>query len=182
MANAGKTRALMMVAHPDDCVIFGYPFYSVHKQFEWTVCYLTYKKWELRAFELTNFWQKRSVGTVFLEFLDDFQQVDQGITGFDNHAAQKKITNIVQQYDLVLTHYQDGEYGHVHHVFVHDTVKKTSVPQVYFAGVENLNYQCVCQSSEYSLDELPVHRDVVAGFQDRCTGRYIVTDAARELM
>lgn len=182
MENVGKINALMMVAHPDDCVIFGYPFYSVHKQFNWTICYLTYKKWELRAFEIAKFWKKRSVNTLFLEFLDDFRFVEQGITGFDNHIASEKITEVVQQYDFVLTHFEDGEYGHLHHMFIHDTVKKIAVPQVYFAGVDNANYQCVCQSTEYHLDELPTHQEVIAGFQDRFIGRYIVTDQARTLM
>ena len=182
MENAGKTKALMMVAHPDDCIIFGYPFYSVHKQFDWTIGYLTYKKWELRAHEIANFWKQRSVRTVFLEFLDDFKQVDQGCTGFDNELAQGKIINLVNQYDIVLTHFEDGEYGHLHHQFVHAAVKQTTVPQIYFAGTENLNYQCVCQESEYSLNEIPVHKTVVEGFTDRYIGRYIVTDSARGLM
>lgn len=182
MPSVGKKRALMMVAHPDDCIIFGYPFYSVHRQFEWTICYLTYKKWELRAHEITNFWQRRCVNTMFLEFLDDFKQVDQGCTGFDNQLAKEKIEEVVNQFDLVLTHYEDGEYGHLHHKFVHTVVKGTPIPQIYFAGVENLNYQCVCQEHEYSLAEIPVHQNVVAGFTDRHTGRYIVTEQARQLI
>ena len=96
--------------------------------------------------------------------------------------ASKKITEVVQQYDFVLTHFEDGEYGHLHHMFVHDTVKEIAVPQAYFAGVDNANYQCVCQSTDYTLDELPTHQEVIAGFQDRFIGRYIVTDQARTLI
>ena len=182
MENAGKTKALMLVAHPDDCVIFGFPFYSTHKQFEWTICYLTYKKWELRAHEISKFWNRRLVKTMFLGFTDDFTFVEKGITGFDNTAARNEILKIVDGFDLVLTHNIDGEYGHIHHIFVHNVIKETNIPQIYFAGFDNFNYQCVCQSNEYSLSELPVHRDVIEGFQDRLTGRYTVTESVRELI
>lgn len=182
MPSAGKIKALMVVAHPDDCVIFGFPLYSTHKQFDWTICYLTYKKWELRAHEITGFWNKRSVTTKFLGFTDDFKFVKQGTTGFNEEEAREKILESLNGFDLVVTHNIDGEYGHVHHIFVHNVVKEIDIPQIYFAGVENCNYQCICQANEYSLNELPVHEEVIAGFQDRHIGRYIVTEQARKLL
>lgn len=182
MENAGKLKALMMVAHPDDCIIFGYPFFSISKQFDWTICYLTYKSWEVRAQEMIKFWAKRSVTTKFLGFRDDFKQVEQGITGFDNTRAKKQILETANQYDLILTHNSDGEYGHIHHVFVHNSLTETSIPQIFFAGVDNFNFQCVCQSNEYDLDEVPIHRSVIEDFQDRHIGRYAVTDQARKLI
>lgn len=182
MASAGKLKALMMVAHPDDCVIFGFPFYSTHKNFEWSVCYLTYENWDWRAQELTKFWKSRSVATSYLGFTDDYREVDKGNLGFDGAIAIDKIKQSCSGFDLILTHNQNGDYGHIHHVFVHDAVKELSVNQLYFAGIENFNYQCVCGDNEYDLDELPRHRSVIEGFNDRLIGRYFVPDSVRNLI
>jgi len=182
MENVGKPKALLMVAHPDDCVIFGYPFYAIHKKFQWKICYLTYKSWDLRAQEMQKFWSKRNVETEFLGFLDDYRFVQKGITGFDNNKAKDKILESIQGYDLIVTHNQDGEYGHLHHIFVHDVVKSTPIPQVYFAGTNNLNYQVTCQPDEYHLDEMPIHRSVVEDFHDRLIGRYYVPDQVKILL
>ena len=37
-------------------------------------------------------------------------------------------------------------------------------------------------AKEYNIDSLPLHKEVIAGFQDRLIGRYIITDQARELL
>ena len=34
------TRALCIVAHPDDCLIFGYHYILGHCQCRWTIAYL----------------------------------------------------------------------------------------------------------------------------------------------
>lgn len=182
MQNVGKVRALMMVAHPDDCVIFGYPFYSTHKQFDWSVCYLTYNNWDWRAQELTKFWNSRAVKTHYLGFTDDYLQVEAGELGFNHNIAEQKIIEFANDFNLIMTHNADGDYGHIHHKFVHSVVTKINCPQLYFAGIENFNYQCMCQENEYNLDDLPRHKDVIKGFTDRHIGRYLVPDKARDLI
>jgi hypothetical protein len=55
-------KAMAMVAHPDDCVIFAYSFMHHHKHLDWTVCYLTYTEQDARGREFAEFWQRRGAG------------------------------------------------------------------------------------------------------------------------
>ena len=48
-------KALCLVAHPDDCVIFALSYIHNHPNLDWTICYLTYCEWEPRAKELKEF-------------------------------------------------------------------------------------------------------------------------------
>jgi len=176
MASAGS--AVLFVAHPDDCVIFGYPFIHNHPEFSWDIFYLTYTSKADRAKEVRAFWDKRNIKTFFLGCLDDYRYVERGELGFDGKEAREKIQYLSQGYKLILTHNVDGDYGHLHHKFVHESIKDIAIPQIYFASTFNLNYECTCP--DYGLEDLPLHREVIEGFQDRLTGRYIVTDSARK--
>jgi len=171
-------RALLLVAHPDDCIIFGYPFLHNHPGFKWDIIYLTYFDKDDRAREVRSFWRKHNIDTYFLGNLDDYSYVERGELGFDGTEAREKIRYLIQGYKLILTHNEDGDYGHLHHKFVHQCVKDVDIPQIYFASTFNTNYECA--SPDYGLKDLPLHREVIEGFQDRLTGRYIVTEPARK--
>lgn len=176
MPSAGN--ALLVVAHPDDCIIFGYPFVHNHPEFSWDIVYLTYTDKDDRAKEVRAFWDKRCIPTTFLGNLDYYEFVERGELGFDGAEAYNQLQDIAQGYKLILTHNVDGDYGHLHHKFVHESIKDIAIPQIYFASTFNLNYECTCP--DYGLEDLPLHREVIEGFQDRLTGRYIVTDSARK--
>ena len=90
---------------------------------------------------------------------------------------EKELASICSSYDLILTHYEDGDYGHVHHKFVNQSVKNLVTPKVYFASTFNYNTEYVVQTPA-SADELPLHQSVIEEFTDRNTGRYIVTPEA----
>jgi LmbE family N-acetylglucosaminyl deacetylase len=181
MPSAGK--ALAVVAHPDDCVIFALPFIEHHNQYQWHIVYLTYTKVDPRAQEVGAFWAQRNITTEFLGFVDDFQdQQTQKFNFWTPVEAERNIHRAVNaaQPDLILTHNQDGDYGHIHHKLVHDAVSKINVPQIYFASTFNATDQF--QALDYDLDDLPLHKSVIMDFQDRLTGRYIITEQARSFV
>lgn len=184
MENAGK--AIALVAHPDDCVIFALPFITHYNKFDWKIVYLTYKETDARAKEVSVFWNKRGVTTEFLGFEDDYM---------DNETQILRRWSIVETNaaiaahslgaGLILTHNVDGDYGHIHHKVVYTGSKHpllNDIPKVYFASTFNYTDEIHIDDTYYSLDELPLHKNVIADFQDRLIGRYIITEEAREIL
>ena len=172
-------KCLVMVAHPDDCIILAGGFIQRHSKFiDFDICYLTYSDNDNRAIELKNFWQQRNIQTRFLGYIDDYRDMERGIS-FDQTQAEKHIRRVTQGHDLVLTHAEDGDYGHVHHKFVHKVVAKTDVSKVYFSNTEAYNNKIV-EKSWYTLKEIPLHSDVVKDEWSYQTGEYYynITEAA----
>ncbi len=156
-------KAVAVVAHPDDCVIFAYSYIYNHAEYAWTIVYLTYAEWEPRAQEFREFWSRRNITTIFLGHRDDYRDIENKCISFDTQQAAQEIGNIIKPYDLVLTHDEQGDYGHLHHVFVHQAT--AGHPQrVTFAGPGRGTVKYSVPAGTYSLDELPMHRDVIAGF------------------
>jgi hypothetical protein len=63
----------------------------------------------------------------------------------------------------VLTHNAKGDYGHIHHVFVHQA--SSNHPNlVTFAGHGQGTVKYTIEPGVYSLDEVPLHREIVASF------------------
>lgn len=54
-------------------------------------------------------------------------------------------------------------------------------PKVYFAKYEQQNMEC-CAVSDVGLEELPLHRAVVSGFENIDVGRYTADQSAQELL
>lgn len=172
-----------MVAHPDDCVIFAYSFMHHYQELDWTVCYLTRTDQDPRGKELAKFWDSRGVATQFLGFTDSWEFVKNGNLGFDAVEAQVAIQQAIQGQDLILTHSHKGDYGHLHHKFVSDVVCNQHHHVVTFAGVNQGNVKYTIDSDVYSLDELPLHREVIAGFhQSTHTNEYAVSDRVRKIL
>ena len=176
-----RLKAICVVAHPDDCVIFARPFIERYSEFEWTILYLTYSSYDPRAMEMTAYWQRRNVSTVNLGFADDYRDMENNLISFDAAQAQKEIFNISDKYDLVLTHNWDGDYGHIHHTFVSNSVHPVMKPKVYFAKYEQSNMECY-SVDDINLTELPLHRAVVSGFENINVGRYFADRTAQELL
>jgi len=175
--------ALAIVAHPDDCIIFALPFIEQQTKFKWHIAYLTYTHVDPRAQEVSKFWEQRNVTTEFLGFVDDYKDQQTQQLNFWNEAdAVQNIHRVINTHQpcLVLTHNKDGDYGHIHHRTVHNAVSQLPVPQIYFASTFNLTD--IYLAKEYDVDSLPLHKEVITGFQDRLIGRYIITDSARELL
>lgn len=156
-------KALAMVAHPDDCVIFAYSFIHNHPEYSWTICYLTYCEWEPRAQEFRQFWNRRNIPTIFLGYRDDYRDIENKRISFNEAQARREIGNIVLNYELVLTHNEQGDYGHLHHVFVHEATKNHP-RRVTFAGPGHGTVKYSVEPGSYSLDELPMHKEIIEQF------------------
>lgn len=174
-------KAICVVAHPDDCIIFARPFIEQYSEFEWTILYLTYSSYDPRALEMTAYWQRRNVSTFNLGFVDDYRDMEHNLVSFNVAQAQIEIFNISGKYDLLLTHNSDGEYGHIHHKFVNSCVLNLDKPKVYFSSQQNSNYKCEVNKN-IDLGEIPLHKDVVLQFHNVNCGYYFVTEQAKGLV
>ena len=181
-------RALAVVAHPDDCVIFARPFIDNFPNWQWNIIYLTYNCKDPRAKEMRAYWDKRNITTHFLRFKDDYadQLAGELITWYGLDALTS-IWWAINQFgpDLILTHHEDGDYGHIHHKFVNQSVRtataSNNIAKVYFASTFNYNIEYFAREA-LDLSEFPLHAEVIAGFQDRDHGRYILTLEAEKLI
>ena len=176
-------KAVVMVAHPDDCVIFAYSFMHQYSELDWTVCYLTYTESDERGREFAEFWQQRGVATKFLGYVDDYRDIEAKEISFDTEAAAKDIKEAILNQDIVLTHDHNGDYGHLHHVFVNQTVCFNHTQVVCFAGLGQGNVKYTLDPGLYSLDELPLHRDVIAGFhQHTHANEYTINERTKKIL
>lgn len=156
-------KALCLVAHPDDCVIFGYSYIHGHPHFDWTIGYLTYTVTDPRGLEMKQFWQRRGIATVFLGFEDHWHDNEQHcFTRWQPQQAQQACATLARQFDLVLTHAADGDYGHIHHKLVRAAVASHANVIEFCPLGEGPTYSV--PRDQYSLDEIPLHAEVVQGF------------------
>lgn len=155
-----------MVAHPDDCVIFAYSYIHHHPEYQWTICYLTYTQDDARGQEFFNFWNRRSIKTKFLGYTDDWHDIENKKISFDEMSARANIQAVIADQDLILTHDAHGDYGHLHHVFVNQATDGHP-NRITFAGPGKGTIKYTLDPGTYSLDEIPMHSDTVAGFHTR---------------
>lgn len=157
-------KALCMVAHPDDCVIFAYSYIHNHPEYHWTVGYLTYNSQDPRGAEMAAFWQRRGINTVFLGFEDHWHDNEQKqFTRWTEESAEQACWHLARQYDLVLTHDEWGDYGHIHHALVHAAVRWH--PQlVTFARPGSGTVTLSVPPGTYNPVEMPLHGSMVQAF------------------
>ena len=167
-------KALCVVAHPDDCIIFAWPFIEQHPKFDWSIVYMTYQECDDRAQEVKTFWNKRDIPVEFLGHTDDYRDMEAGTLSFDEGSALLSIMDRCSKSDIILTHSQDGDYGHIHHKFVHECVVTVNKPKLFFATVQEANFECE-RKAQIDLAEIPLHAEVVSGFQDCDVGRYNIS-------
>lgn len=159
-------KALCLVAHPDDCVIFAYSYIHNHPELDWTIGYLTYTASNPRGAELAAFWQRRNIPCVFLGFVDDYRdQEQQQLLQWHSIDAIAECASLARQYDLVLTHDEHGDYGHIHHQVVHDAVKHHPRLVTFARPGQGTTY--TIPPGTYTLDELPMHGEIVASFHQQ---------------
>ena len=175
-------KALMVVAHPDDCCLFGYHLWERYKDWDWRIAYLTYDDRSDRVVELRRFCKKRGVGVKGLGFQDQWEYVSQGLTGFDELIAREYLIREVDGSDIIMTHNAAGEYGHPHHLFIHGVLKDVTIPKIYFGNYPDL-CNLIIRTDEDTFDpaELPMHEEVCRGF-DRKLSKYLITPEAQELL
>ena len=160
-------KAVAMVAHPDDCVIFAYSFIHHHLEYDWTICYLTYTEHSNRGREFAEFWRRRNIATKFLGYQDDWHDIENNKISFDQAQAWRDIQQAIADCNLVLTHDEHGDYGHLHHAFV-SRATGHHANRVTFARPGTGTVKYLLEPGTYSLAELPLHCDVVASFHVHC--------------
>jgi len=172
-------KAMALVAHPDDCVIFAYPFIHAHPELDWTVCYLTYEADDYRGSELCAFWDKRNIKTQFLGYVDDWHDIENNKISFDEEAAWRDIQSAINDQDILLTHSVSGETGHPHHIFVN---RATAIhpSRITFAEMDHGTDKFTLPPDTYSLDELPWHGKIIEGFhRNHHTNEYDIPSAVK---
>jgi LmbE family N-acetylglucosaminyl deacetylase len=162
-------KAVCIVAHPDDCLIFARPF-ILNNKYEWTIVYLTYKESNTRSLEVSAYWNKLGVATKFLGYDDKYEDSVNNAVTFNWTQTHKLIEDLTKDADLLLTHDVDGDYGHIHHKFVHSVVDNIDIPTVFFARTSRCNIEFECEP--LNLSEFPVHKETIAMFPDIHIGRY----------
>ena len=156
-------NAVCLVAHPDDCVIFGYSYMYHHPEMNWTVAYLTYQAHQPRALEFVQFWGRRNIPVRFIGLEDHWHDQEQGcFTRWPDQDAMQQCWQLAKDYDLVLTHDEHGDYGHIHHKLVHNAVKHH--PQLVTFAPPGQGKTYTLPKDAYSLDELLLHGDIVKSF------------------
>ena len=176
-------KDVAVVAHPDDCVIFAYGFIHHYAQFDWTIVYLTYTDQDARAQEIKAFWQRRNIKTKFLGYQDNYLDLETGIISFDIKSAAKDLLASIGDSDLVLTHNHLGEYGHLHHKFVHNTINDHHDRVIYFSSGNQSNVKYEVPADSYDLDELPLHKDVISSFFTNChVNEYVISDQVKGII
>jgi LmbE family N-acetylglucosaminyl deacetylase len=170
-------KAVCMVAHPDDCVIFAYSFMHHFRSMQWTVAYLTYEVTDARAREFDAFWQRRGVDTRFLGFPDDYRDIEAGRPSFDTNQARDAIHDAVLGANVILTHDAEGDYGHPHHIFVNRCVQLLCHDHVItFAPPGAGTHHYAIEHPDYDADQLPLHHDVIKSFhRDQHSNSYAMS-------
>ncbi len=177
-------KAVMVVAHPDDCVIFGWPIIKKYQHLDWTILYMTYDKSTPRGIEISKFWQDENVSVDFCGVEDkEADLISKRIVSFNKLEVKKIIQDKVKQFDLVVTHNEDGEYGHPHHVFCHEVVNELDLPKVFFCNghIANLHIDGN-KLKQQDLSKLPLHREIIEGFEYRYDGFYKIGNSVKEIL
>jgi hypothetical protein len=175
-------KAVCMVAHPDDCVIFAYQFIMEHSVWDWTICYLTYQQTDPRGAEISQFWERRVIPTKFCGMPDIWESVEKRELGFNSGDAEQWIRAVCDGADIILTHNEKGEYGHPHHKFIHRVTSFIAIPKVYFGSYPDYYNQLISTPTPpFDPSELPLHEEVIRGF-DLTSWKYYITPAAQKLL
>ena len=151
-------KALVLVAHPDDCVIFASAYMDAHPEHKWTIIYLTHWRWHKRGREITRYWRKRGIKTKFLGFKDHGRDLGlNGLYTWDKNDAIRALRRATIGYELILTHGVEGEYGHPHHIVVHESTHTVGYKKVFFS----LDKNDLKLPLNVGLSELPRHSESI---------------------
>lgn len=178
-----NNRAGMVVAHPDDCVIYGWPIIKYFKNWHWNILYLTHREEDARAREIKKFWADHNVNTEFCGYEDHHRDLDHGrLMTFDEQQAKESLKHKANGFDVIVTHGSSGEYGHIHHRLVHSAMEELDTPKIYFSdGTDDLCITSDMYNEEHpDLKRLPLHRAVIEMFDQRHTGKYKLSHQIRK--
>jgi hypothetical protein len=104
---------LMIVAHPDDELIFGYPYWKHYPQ-NFCIIVVTNGDNSIRANEFKNFMKYAKIGSYEIWNYKD------SIKNTFEKSLHDYLTIVLssRRWKCVITHNFDGEYGHPQHIFL----------------------------------------------------------------
>ena len=127
---AEKADLLVLVAHPDDELLFtggAIPVYNTEQGRRVEVAYLTYSNTTRRSEALNGLW---AMGVrhypVFGGFADNYANTGKVKDAYKNAGGKEKVLDWVTELyrrfrpEVVITHAENGEYGHPQHKMVAD--------------------------------------------------------------
>jgi hypothetical protein len=152
-------KAIAMVAHPDDCILFALGIIVHMPEWSWSIGYLTYTRDSDRGQEIGDFWQRRNIETHWLGYLDDYRDIERGTVSFDAAAAAQDVQKLISDYDVVVTHNAAGDSGHIHHRFVNTCVQNHPTV-ITFSPFGQGNLHVALPNGLYTLDEIPQHAEL----------------------
>ena len=129
-----KADLLVLVAHPDDELLFtggAIPTYGAEKGGKVAVAYLTHSNTTRRSEALNGLW---ALGVrnypEFGPFSDNYAKTGKVKDAYKNAGGKQKVidwvTEVYRRFkpEVVITHGEDGEYGHPQHKMVADAAKE----------------------------------------------------------
>ena len=132
---------------------------DAHPNHGWTICYLTHWRFHKRGREISRYWRRRNIPVRFLGFKDHGRDLGtNSLITWPEADAIRALQRATHEYDLILTHGAEGEYGHPHHRVVHDAVKDMKfVKKIYFSSEPT----DMAYPVHIETDELPRHRAAI---------------------
>lgn len=144
---------LMIVAHPDDEILWGSKELIEEKYL--VVC-VTCGKDKTREHEIEEALKLTGDDLISLNYTDKFLgHKSKWIT--EQKKIEKDIKKIVnmKKWNKIVTHNINGEYGHIHHKKIHDMVANTNAENIQYFGKYYTKRKIINQTDldNYKLDE-----------------------------
>jgi LmbE family N-acetylglucosaminyl deacetylase len=158
-----KSKALCLVAHPDDEVIWMGGTIMRNPNLDWTVFSLCRGSDADREPKFRRVAAELNVKGIIEDFNDeDTLSLEESIPGIKELIL--KIVN-GQEFDYFFTHGENGEYGHIRHIGTHMAVKelinegKINAKEIFFFNYKKINRKILpvvpADDSDYILELKP---------------------------
>ena len=160
-------KAICIIAHPDDCIIYARPLIEATPSINWTIMYVTNKRNSSRGKEISKYWKDKNL--IFLEHDDEFLDNIIGRTKIPATIVRDQIQELIHEYEMLLTHGPDGEYGHIHHKLISKITESFDIFRIEFSNNPNF----IIKDKPLDLDLLPLHKEAIEKYYD-CFGKYYI--------
>ncbi len=158
-----KSKALCLVAHPDDEVIWMGGTIMRNPKLDWTVFSLCRKSDSDREPKFRRVASELGVSGIIEDFNDeDSMTLEESVPGIKNLIIK---TIGEEKFDYFFTHGKNGEYGHIRHIGTHLAVKELikegtiKAKEIFFFNYKKINRKILpmvpADDSDYILELKP---------------------------